>query len=395
MRMLPILVLLLGVTSPLCAQNADISKLSSIIKNANTDSVEKTERLAAIYFHEKINQYRVANKKSLLGWDDTVWLAARNHCNWMMANDQLSHEETSGTNLFNGQWPGDRYSFASNGKGSCDWSGENALYNYSGSPLGCSENALAIANYSFEGWRKSPGHNENMLNAASRIHGVAFRIAKDGKVWATDLFCYTPPYSPIQEKPAPLFSPNNVEYVYTTTETPAATSTASSEKGKFVSASEKFVRLDLGKTASDLQTALYSSSTLHHSKSMARAAQKHAAYMATNSKLTHDEKKQKRKYYAGSPRKRIVKASRGAKLFHKSSTHYVESIALISADAATLNISELSKTVAAALDKERSASAGNPNAIGFGVMIKRTKNELKIYVVREERVKDDTSSDDY
>lgn len=396
MKMLRIFALLLGSAAPLMSQNADVSKLAIIIKNANVDSTEKTERLAAIYFHEKINQYRISLKKPALGWDDTVWLASRNHCNWMMANNELSHHEKPGTILFNGNSPGDRYEFVSKNKGMCSWSGENALYNYSGSSYGnCSKTALAIANSSFEQWKHSPGHNENMLKEGSRVHGVAFRIEKGGRVWATDLFCRAPSYSPIVAKPAPLYSKEKIAYAYTVIDTPyvveptpsaiaAQKPKATPTKEKFVSASAKYVKLDLEATTESLQTALYSSFGIRHSKSMAKAAQRHAEYMAANSKLTHEEKKQKRKYYAGSPQKRIVKASRGVKIFRKSSTQFVESIAMISVDAATLDIAALSKSIMEALDKERGTVEGNSTAVGFGIVIKRAKNELKIYVVREE-----------
>lgn len=398
MKMLRILVLLVGAAAPLFGQNADVSKLSIILKNANVDSVEKTERLAAIFFHEKINQYRISLKKPALGWDDTVWLASRNHCNWMMANNELTHHEKPGTALFNGNGPGDRYDFASKNKGKCSWSGENALYNYSSFYSDCAKNALAIANSSFEQWKHSPGHNANMLKEGSRIHGVAFRIEKSGRVWATDLFCRAPSYAPIVEKPAPLYSKGKVAYAYTAIDTPYVVEPSPDvivvekpkpvvKKDKFVSASTKYVKLDIEQTTSDLEKALYSSSGIHHSKSMGKAAQRHAAYMAANSKLTHEEKKQKRKYYAGSPQKRIVKASRGVKAFRKKTTQFVESIAMISVDAATLDISELSKSILIALDKERATVSGNSTAVGFGIVIKRSKNELKVYVVREEGVR--------
>lgn len=382
------------------AQIADDSKLAIILKNANVDSIEKTERLAAIFFHEKINRYRVAKGKPALGWDDTLWLAARNHCNWMITNNELSHTEKAGTKMFNGAGPGDRYNFASKNNGSCNWSGENALYNYSVPDDGSARNAMSIATDAFEQWRNSPGHNANMLNAASRVHGVAFIIDRNNlqKVWATDLFCYQPSYSPIVSKPTPLFSKAGIEYAYTAIDTFKFENTApvvtvhvkinpGVKKDNFISASTKYVKLDMEKTKDDLENSLYASAGFRRSKSMGKAAEHHAQYMAANQKITHDEKKQKRKYYAGSPQRRIMKASRGVKFFHKSSTHFVESIVLISADAATLNIAELTELIMEGLDKEKGELSGNTTAVGFGVIIKRVKNELKVYVVREEDVK--------
>ncbi len=397
MKKFCIFLLLLAIDFPVFSQIADDSKLSAILKKASVDSVEKTERLAAIFFHEIINRYRIAQKKPALAWDDTLWLAARNHCNWMIANEELSHEEKPGTKLFTGAWPGDRYEYASKEKGSCSWSGENALYNCSATGKNCAANALAMAEESFDQWKHSPGHNENMLNGASCVHGVAFRIAKGGVVWATDLFCYKPSYSPIVASPKLLLSAKGI--AYSPTENPEDTinpsavvvatpkPVAKGKNPKYVSASSKYVKLDINKTTDDLESSLYASAGFHQSKSMGKAAQHHAEYMAANQKITHDEKKQKRKYYAGSPQRRIVKASRGAKVFHARSTHYVESITLISADAATLNIAELTKLILEGLDKEREELSGNTTAVGFGIVIKRVKNELRVYVVREEGVK--------
>ena len=63
-----------------------VQRLNAIKKTAETDSVQFIERLAAFYFHENINEYRKASNKGKLVWDDTLWLASRNHCVWMAAN---------------------------------------------------------------------------------------------------------------------------------------------------------------------------------------------------------------------------------------------------------------------------------------------------------------------
>jgi hypothetical protein len=147
------------------------------------------------------------------------------------------------------------------------------------------------------------------------------------------------------------------------------------------------VKLDLQQSTDDILSALYSSAGIKESKSLSKAAAHHADYMSANKKLTHDEAKQKRKYYAGSPQRRIVKASRGVKFIHKKSSGYTESIALVTADAAKFNADELSKQIISALDKEKTATGGTTKSVGFGLSIKRNKNELMIYIVREELVK--------
>lgn len=408
MKRLHLLVLLLGLCPALKAQIAENSQLKTILKNASLDSIQKIERLAAILFHDKINAHRVANGKNTLGWDDTLWLASRNHNMWMMANDELAHMQKAGTKSFSGVTPGDRYDYAAKNKGKCSWSGENALYNFSAGYGTIAKNAEHIAEYSFQQWKNSPGHNNNMLNGSSRVHGVAFTIVTGERVWATDLFgrpSYSPivampapiPGTPITATPSPIASapapqPKNVEVVtkpepvvVTTTATNTTTTQTKSKDGKFVSASAKYVKLDLEETTDELQNALYSSAGVKKSKPLSKAAQHHAEYMAANQKVVHDEKKQKRKYYAGSPQQRIVKASRGAKLFRKRSAEYVESIAMVRADAATLDVNALSKEIVNALDKEKATTQKSTLAVGFGMVIKRVRNELRIYVVREEK----------
>ncbi|MDQ3110143.1 MAG: CAP domain-containing protein [Bacteroidota bacterium] len=405
MKLLPTFALLLGLCPAINAQIAENVQLKTILKNASVDSIQKTERLAAILFHDKINAHRVSNGKEKLGWDDTLWLTARNHNIWMTLNDDLDHFEKAGTKSYTGTSPGDRYDFASKGKGGCSWSGENILYNYAAGYATLAENAEHMAEYAFNQWKNSPGHNDNMLKDRSRVHGVAFFIEPGGQVWATDIFAGKPTYSPIAAKPASIpgfkfseaspvlaaASPVGKPTIEASTPAPSttvATTTATPAKSKdtrFVSASAKYVKLDLEETNSGLQSALYTSAGIKKSRPLSKAAQHHAEYMAANQKLVHDEKKQKRKYYAGSPHQRIVKASRGAKLFHKRSSEFVESIAMIQADAATLDINALSKTILAALDKEKNVTGGTTTAVGFGTVIKRIRNELRIYVVREEK----------
>ena len=388
-----IFILFLVAHTSVKSQIATALELPNILNSALVDSTEKIERLAAIYFHEQINKYRASKLKKKLGWNDTLWLAARNHCSWMMENNKLYHYTRKGTKLFNGERPGDRYMFASRNTGSCRCSGENVLYNFSHpGELSCEVNARQIADYSFNQWKDSPGHNKNMLNASSVLHGVAFRI-NGGVVWATDLFSYKPGYSPIAKNPTLVFININLASDGLASDTPAPVkpenanviskpSSSAAKNKKFVSASTKFIMLDIKQTSTDLKLALHSS-VLKSNKGMSKAAQRHAEYMAANSRVTHDEKKQKRKYYAGSPQKRIVKASRGVKLIRRRSTQYIESVAMVTADAAVLDINELSKKILEALDQEKAVTAENLISVGYGVAVTRSKNEMKIYVVRE------------
>jgi hypothetical protein len=122
----------------------------------------------------------------------------------MQANNRVEHLETSGTKLFTGVTPGDRYDFTTRGKGRCMWAGENVLNEFDAPFPTIATNAEHIAEKAFGLWKNSPEHNENMLNESSRVHAVAFLIQSNGCVWATDLFAQMPRYSPLVAKPAPL-----------------------------------------------------------------------------------------------------------------------------------------------------------------------------------------------
>lgn len=205
MKMRKALVLVLGLCPVLMnAQSARNNQLDGILKNIPADSIHKTERLASVLFHEKINAYRLENHLTALAWDDTLWLTASNHNAWMLANNSVEHLETSGTKLFTGVTPGDRYDYATRGKGRCMWSGENVLNEYDAPFKTLAENAEHMAEKAFRLWENSPEHNENMLNESSRVHAVAFLIQSNGCVWATDLFAQMPRYSPLVAKPAPV-----------------------------------------------------------------------------------------------------------------------------------------------------------------------------------------------
>lgn len=97
-----IFILFLVAHTSVKSQIATALELPKIFNSALVDSTEKTERLAAIYFHEQINKYRASKLKKKLGWNDTLWLAARNHCSWMMENNKLSHEEKKEQNYLMG-----------------------------------------------------------------------------------------------------------------------------------------------------------------------------------------------------------------------------------------------------------------------------------------------------
>lgn len=181
-------LLLVILNNNVQAQICRTSNISKLLEAAEKDKTQKIERLAAKKFHKILNDYRLKNKLEAIAWDEAAWLTARNHNYWMNANATLSHEEKKGTRCYSGTEPGDRYKYATSGKGSAHWSGENILYHFEIEGKNINDIASKIAANSFKIWKASPGHNQNMLGDNHKAHGLAFCISKEGMVYGTDLF---------------------------------------------------------------------------------------------------------------------------------------------------------------------------------------------------------------
>lgn len=186
------LSLLLGVIA-FCinsstAQTKTVTDLPELLANKFEGQSQAIERAAALEFHKLINQYRSENLLPPLVWDDTIWVAAKNHSLWMRFNTRLSHHETNSM-LFTGKNPEDRYYFVTEGKPTVSINGENILLNFSCKGQNVEQTALNIAKESFEQWKSSAGHNENMLSPGFIRHGVAFCVNEDN-VWATNMFSF-------------------------------------------------------------------------------------------------------------------------------------------------------------------------------------------------------------
>lgn len=132
------------------------------------------ERLAAYFFHQRINQYRLENGRTTLYWDDRMWLAARNH-NLYLLKTKFEHEEIMGAAGFTGVDPSDRIQFVTYNGFKLSLYGENILMNFSAFyQRSLVDNAKSIADESFEQWRNSPPHNKNMLDPDFFAHGTSF-----------------------------------------------------------------------------------------------------------------------------------------------------------------------------------------------------------------------------
>lgn len=345
---------------------------------AKADSLRKIERLASIEFHRILNKHRAAQNIAQLGWDDTLWAACHNHNVWMMQNGNLNHHEKKGTSGFTGDGPGERYVYAAKGGAHRSWSGENCLYNYSADGSTVTEIARSIAVYSFNQWKNSPGHNRNMFNPNSRVHGVAF-LLDDGKVWATDLFASGGEgfrAAPHDDAAMPFSAPIVID--------PPAKAAPAKPVAK------KQVKLNIKETEQNLYTALLAKmdgqQQARHSKAMGKAALKHAEYLAAYRKTDHKQAKNKKLYYAGTPAARVRKASNGLSMLAGGKGSIVEAVAVVTVEADELDLEKLAGDILAMWEKD---AGGNGNVInsGVGVKIKRVKNTLTVYAVRVSRIK--------
>lgn len=163
--------------------------ISVFLKQSAVDSSLKLEYLTSYHFHTLLNEYRIKKKLKTFNWDDTLWLAARNHTVWMAENNRLTHTQRKGSRFFSGTSYTNRIEFIDGGNRTSNTSGENALYNF----VECSEcdletKAKKVAEICFNQWRTSQGHHQNMINREFVLHAVAFIFDEDDKVWATDLF---------------------------------------------------------------------------------------------------------------------------------------------------------------------------------------------------------------
>ncbi len=372
------------VSLPLFSQSTleRAESLRSIVKTAESDSIQYIERTAAYLFHQKINAYRISKKSPALQWDDTLWLAAKNHNLWMSENDDLEHSENKGTPAYSGASPGDRYQYVTSYKGKTQWSGENVLYNYSAYGQTANEIAERIAQYSIEQWQGSPGHNDNMLNADSYLHGVAFKI-DGGKVWSTDLFARKPYDAGYRNMafnaPASTTFSNHgtIASNNTFTNAPAGNETVAAPKKQTTSQFEKSIRTSLSGRifGEDVVTE----------KALLSAAKSHLAYMALHKTTTSEEKKGKSRFTGTTPMKRVKKAARLKEFFKKMRSNVFEYVftKTYSADDFTAEDAVIDATNK--FSAERKGIAGELKTTGIAVQVRKLKTSYTVYIVALER----------
>lgn len=349
-------------------------QLPELLRQSKTDSVMRIERQAALEFHKLINIYRREQKTDTLQWNDTLWLASRNHCLWMNRNNLLSHGEDEGTELYSGSRPGDRYNYVVKGRGRHSWSGENALYNWSGGTANAGQAAKTIARESFNQWKNSPGHNSNMLNPSSKVHGVAFIINRSsGQTWGTDLFTYSPgrySYLPLATKEKEKQSPASVTVV---------SNTGSKDQA---SAGEP-VKLTPSKIRQQLLDGLYGKQQPLKDEVLAGAAAQHARYLSMNKAQGHTQVKGKNYYSGADPKQRVQAAAQGFDKVRYRRKNAAESVCVLEIRQDLYNRDNVIKSIQQQWLEDHPAS-GSAAATGIGIEVKRVKDMLRIYAVKVE-----------
>ena len=353
--------------------------LPVIVKSAETDSVAYIERQAAYLFHQKINAYRVSKKLTALQWDDTLWLAARNHSAWMMNTGEFMHEEKKGTPGYTGMSPGNRYAFVTSEKGKTQWCGENILSNSSAYGQTANEIAERVAQYSLEQWQKSPGHNENMLYESAYLHGTAFKI-KSGQVWATQILArepYVDGYGVVAfVKPASTAFSNSDPVAVNTVFTNAP-AVAPKKKKQSTTQYEQAIR-------EKLDNNLYAD--VNTEKALGQAAKSHLTYMSLHKTSDSKEKKGKSRFTGATPQKRVMKSTRGGEFFKRLRTRVSEFVFTKTYPADSFEAETVVSDATTKFDSERT-DQGEIKSMGMAVQVRKVKTDYTVHIVVLERRK--------
>lgn len=283
-------------------KRGDISRMLNDVKN---DKYLQFERLSSYFFHQLINEHRVKNNLSWLYWDDCLWIAARNH-NVYMANNVFSHHEKEGLKYFSGKDAPDRVNYVCS---NIICSGENIYSSSWRSVTDVEQDAKNIAIGAFDSWKKSYGHNRNMLFNKSFTHGTSFYFS-GGYIHATTVFAYS------------VKSGNQEVVIHWDAEL------AKNNVPKLVLHGEKILSSIPLKTLNDsvvlLVNALMPSEKSKLDPEMKIATRKHVLYLRSNRENTLIQSRKNKNYYAKTPSKRYLKASKYKKLFAVSSMQIQE-----------------------------------------------------------------------
>lgn len=298
---------------PVSGQVYSYEQIDKATTRNASDTILAIEFKAAEYFHVFINDYRKSKGKNALEWSNVFWLTSRNHNMWMAENGRLNHSQNKKSTHFSGKSPGERLQFVINT--ACSWSGENCLYNYAyNSEKPIAEAAHQIALNTFNQWKNSSGHNENMLDNHS-LQGTSFVIDKSGTVWGTSLFGFCNVKSTIKENNVFRFNVGGSAPDYVPPKAPAKTQLPDEESPVNENQTQKYSG---SKTTKALTMYLHMNiygKGVKKRNYFNKAAFKHSVYMYSTQEETLIQEKKNKYFYGSSTRQRLLKASIGRSIF--------------------------------------------------------------------------------
>ena len=278
------------------------SDLQGILNDVNKDTTLQIERLAAYYFHQLINKYRVSKGTLALYWDERLWLAARNHNVYMKTSHYfITHIQSEKTPYYTGETPWNRVEWVSGIK--YFGSGENILAGRFHNNL-IESIAMEMAEISFDGWKNSPGHNKNMLSKTYGCQGTAFIYGYDGcGAW----FAATTDFGGDKE--------NTKEFDFL-----EESEIVKKYKNTFVIVDYKIISLNHVEKYKDsiynIVKSFMPSDTLANDETLKLIASKHILYLETNNTSNTTQSRKKNNFYASTTKKRFLKATKYRTLFY-------------------------------------------------------------------------------
>jgi uncharacterized protein YkwD len=370
------LLFLIGLSVSVNAQSYFYTDLDKLLRLSKTNREAQIERRAAEIFHELLNEHRVSRRLDRIEWSELHWIAAINHNNWMMVNNQLSHHQNSGSKNFNGKSPWDRVLFVNTKELPCNYTGENCLYNWASATGTIEEAAKRIADKCFDQWKNSPPHYRNMLSASHSGHGVAFKIAANGQVWGTDLFgnCSGGQY---KQSDALLAQEVRLEADGVKENELIVTNDKSAEN--------RVVRLSSANIQNYLLKQMNNTmaeKNLKEHRILRKAAVAHAKYLGTNTKETGTEQvKGRTNFYGASVAQRTGKASLGVWQLTGKAKKVKEAIAIVDTRNSRMSIPEME----ALIDRQlaRQLDGVNFTSYGVGVIVRKFRDRYYIVVVKK------------
>lgn len=275
--------------------------LAAYMRDLQTDTILQIERLSAFFFHQLINEYRIKNKKKWLLWNEELWIAARNHCVYLLHMGDLAHEQTKEKKYFTAIEPSERYLFVSSSKGSYKAYGENCLLNHH-QYYDIVQISKSIAERSFRQWQNSPGHNATMLSPLFGSQGTAFMINSYLTNYGTSNFANF--YENIENEIEITWNENikqeNIPLLKMVNNNVMSTIPEKSLKNSLT-----FIISELLPQNSD-----------NFCPYMKMATDTHLAYLKTSKNNSLQQTSKNKNYYASTSRKRYLKASKYKTYFY-------------------------------------------------------------------------------